>query len=79
MEKKALNKKRLKIVLIVCIVVALTAGIGLAAYTYHVDTTTLGRRISIYGLDVSKFTAEEARKKITETFQDSTVNFKEDG
>lgn len=79
MEKKALNKKRLKIVLIVCIVVALTAGIGLAAYTYHVDTTTLGRKISIYGLDVSKFTAEEARQKITETFQDSTVNFKEDG
>ena len=51
----------------------------MAAYTYHVDTTTLGRKISIYGLDVSKFTAEEARQKITETFQDSTVNFKEDG
>ena len=42
-QKKALNRKKLKVILVICIVMIVTAGIGLAAYIHHVDTVTLGR------------------------------------
>ena len=78
-QKKAFNKKKLKVFLALCIVVAVTAGIGLLAYIYHIDTTTLGRKISVYGLDVSKLTVGEAQQKISETFQNKVVTLNEDG
>lgn len=78
-EKKAFNKKKLKVVLTLCIVASVIAGIGLLVYIHHVDTTTLGRKISVYGLDVSKLTVEEAQQKISETFQNKTVTLNEDG
>ena len=78
-EKKAFNKKKLKVVLVLCIVVVVIAGIGLLVYIHHVDTTTLGRKISVYGLDVSKLTVAEAQQKISETFQNKTVTLSEDG
>ncbi|MBU5680651.1 L,D-transpeptidase family protein [Blautia sp. MSJ-9] len=78
-EKKAFNKKKLKVVLALCIVASVIAGIGLLVYIHHVDTTTLGRKISVYGLDVSKLTVEEAQQKISETFQNKTVTLNEDG
>lgn len=78
-EKRAFNKKKLKVVLVLCIVAVVIAGIGLLAYIHHVDTTTLGRKISVYGLDVSKLTVEEAQRKISETFQNKTVTLNEDG
>ena len=78
-EKRAFNKKKLKVVLALCIAAVVIAGIGLLAYIHHVDTTTLGRKISIYGLDVSKLTVEEAQQKISETFQNKTVTLNEDG
>ena len=78
-QKKAFNKKKLKVVLALCITVVVIAGIGLLAYIHHVDTTTLGRKISVYGLDVSKLTVEEAQQKILETFQNKTVILNEDG
>lgn len=78
-EKKAFNKKKLKVVLALCIAAVVIAGIGLLTYIHHVDTTTLGRKISVYGLDVSKLTVEEAQRKISETFQNKTVTFNEDG
>ena len=78
-EKRAFNKKKLKVVLALCIAVVVIAGIGLLAYIHHVDTTTLGRKISVYGLDVSKLTVEEAQQKISETFQNKTVTLNEDG
>ena len=37
-QKKALNRKKLKVILVICIVMIVTAGIGLAAYIHHVDT-----------------------------------------
>lgn len=40
-QKKALNRKKLKVILVICIVMIVTAGIGLAAYIHHVDTVTL--------------------------------------
>ena len=56
-----------------------TAGIGLAAYIHHVDTVTLGRKVSVYRLDVSKLTVGEAQQKISEAFQNKKITFHEDG
>ena len=67
-QKKALNRKKLKVILVICIVMIVTAGIGLAVYIHHVDTVTLGRKVSVYRLDVSKLTVEEAQQKISEAF-----------
>lgn len=55
------------------------SGIGLAAYIHHVDTVTLGRKVSVYRLDVSKLTVGEAQQKISEAFQNKTITFHEDG
>ena len=54
-----------------------TAGIGLAAYIHHVDTVTLGRKVSVYRLDVSKLTVGEAQQKISEAFQNKKITFHE--
>ena len=78
-QKKALNRKKLKVILVICIVMIVTAGIGLAVYIHHVDTVTLGRKVSVYRLDVSKLTVEEAQQKISEAFQNKTITFHEDG
>mgnify|MGYP000166983621 CR=1 FL=1 len=78
-QKKALNRKKLKVILVICIVMIVTAGIGLAAYIHHVDTVTLGRKVSVYRLDVSKLTVGEAQQKISEAFQNKTITFHEDG
>ena len=56
-----------------------TAGVGLAVYIHHVDTVTLGRKVSVYRLDVSKLTVEEAQQKISEAFQNKKITFHEDG
>ena len=74
-QKKALNRKKLKVILVICIVMIVTAGIGLAVYIHHVDTVTLGRKVSVYRLDVSKLTVEEAQQKISEAFQNKTITF----
>ena len=78
-QKKGFNKKNLKVILAICIAAAVIAGIGLAFYVHHVDTTTLGRKISVYGLDISKLTVAEAQQKISETFQNKTVILNEEG
>ena len=78
-QKKALNRKKLKVILVICIVMIVTAGIGLAVYIHHVDTVTLGRKVSVYRLDVSKLTVEEAQQKISEAFQNKKITFHEDG
>ena len=78
-QKKALNRKKLKVILVICIVMIVTAGIGLAAYIHHVDTVTLGRKVSVYRLDVSKLTVGEAQQKISEAFQNKKITFHEDG
>ena len=74
-QKKALNRKKLKVILVICIVMIVTAGIGLAAYIHHVDTVTLGRKVSVYRLDVSKLTVGEAQQKISEAFQNKKITF----
>ena len=51
-QKKALNRKKLKVILVICIVMIVTVGISLVAYIHHVDAVTLGRKVSVYRLDV---------------------------
>ena len=78
-QKKALNRKKLKVILVICIVMIVTVGISLVAYIHHVDAVTLGRKVSVYRLDVSKLTVEEAQQKISEAFQNKKITFHEDG
>ena len=67
--KIKINRKAKKIILGVCIggVIVLTA--GLFTYIHIADTNTLGRKISIYGVDVSTMTAEKAEEKLLDAFR----------
>lgn len=78
-DKFKFSRKAKKITLGICIggVAVLTA--GLFTYIHIVDTRTLGRKISIYGVDVSRQTVEEAEQTILNSFRDRKVQFKEDG
>ena len=61
MDNKEKNrKKKIKVILGICISVFLFLGGGLLAYIHKVDTDTLGRKITIYGLDVSGQNVEKA-------------------
>ena len=71
MKKKIrLSRKAQKIILGVSIAAAVLLAAGLFLYIYISDNGTLGRSISVYGLDVSKLNAEEAGQKIFATFAD---------
>lgn len=52
---------------------------ALFVYLYIADTNTLGRKISIYGLDVSTLTVDKAEQKILKDFRERKVAFQEDG
>lgn len=79
MKKKIrLSRKTQKIILGICIAAMVLLGVGLFLYIQISDTGTLGREISIYGLDVSKLNAEEAEQKILHTFLNREIVFKED-
>ena len=78
-EGKKISKKTLKIILGVCIGAAAALVIGFFAYIHIADTNTLGRKISIYGLDVSRLGVEDAKQKILSAFQDKKIIFKENG
>lgn len=77
-DKFKLSKKAKKIILGTCIggVVVLTA--GLFTYIHIADTNTLGRKISIYGVDVSTMTADKAEQKLLDEFRSRKVQFQED-
>ena len=78
-DKFKLSRKAKKIILGACIggVVVLTA--GLFTYIHIADTNTLGRKISIYGMDVSTLTADKAEQKLLDAFRNRKVQFKEGG
>lgn len=78
-DKFKLSRKAKKIILGACIggVVVLTA--GLFTYIHIADTNTLGRKISIYGVDVSTLTTDKAEQKLLDAFHNRRVQFKEDG
>ena len=74
MDNKEKNrKKKIKVILGICISVFLFLGGGLLAYIHKVDTDTLGRKITIYGLDVSGQNVEKAGQTIRKAFQDKKV------
>lgn len=79
MDKKSImSRKTLKIVLGICIVAVIAAVAGLFGYTYMADHNTLGRKISVNGLDVSRLNAQEAEDKIIASFENREVTFQED-
>ena len=78
MEKRStISKKTLKIILGICIGVTILAVAGLFVYTYLADHNTLGRKISIWGVDVSGLDAKQAEEKIAAEFADRPVSFQE--
>lgn len=78
-KKIRLSRKTQKIILGICLTAMILLGVGLFAYIQVSDTNTLGRRISVDGLEVSRLNAEEASKKILDTFLNREVVFQEDG
>ena len=63
MEKKStISKKTLKIILGICIAAAILAVAGLFGYTYMADHNTLGRKISVWGVEVSRLDAKQAEE-----------------
>lgn len=78
MEKKStISKKTLKIILGICIAAAILAVAGLFGYTYMADHNTLGRKISVWGVEVSRLDAKQAEEKIAAEFENRPVSFQE--
>ena len=78
MEKKlTISKKTLKIILGICIAAAILAVAGLFGYTYMADHNTLGRKISVWGVEVSRLDAKQAEEKIAAEFENRPVSFQE--
>lgn len=62
MDNKEKNrKKKIKVILGICISVFLFLGGGLLAYIHKVDTDTLGRKITLYGLGCIRSECGEGR------------------
>nr|WP_296082816.1 L,D-transpeptidase family protein [uncultured Blautia sp.] len=78
-KKFKVSRKTKKIILGGCIGAMVVLFVGLFVYLYIADTNTLGRKMSIYGLDVSTLTVDKAEQKILKAFQGRTVSFQEDG
>ena len=82
-QGKVMKRKRRKIKLILlllnCILCMILFGIVLVIYVKKVDEGTLGCGISVYGLDISQCTPEQAVKEIEETFRNKEVVFQENG
>ena len=78
MEKKlTISKKTLKIILGICIAAAILAVAGIFGYTYMADHNTLGRKISVWGVEVSRLDAKQAEEKIAAEFETRPVSFQE--
>lgn len=78
MEKKStISKMTLKIILGICIAAAILAVAGLFGYTYMADHNTLGRKISVWGVEVSRLDAKQAEEKIAAEFENRPVSFQE--
>ena len=78
-KKFKVSRKTKKIILGGCIGAMVILIAGLFIYLYIADTNTLGRKISIYGLDVSTLTVDKAEQKILKDFRERKVAFQEDG
>lgn len=80
MKKKLnINRKTQKKILGICLSAIVLLSVGLFVYIKIVDTNTLGRSISVCGIDVSKLTVEKAEQKLLKAFENRVVLFMEEG
>ncbi len=75
-KKFKVSRKTKKIILGGCIGAMVVLFAGLFVYLHIADTNTLGRKISIYGLDVSKLTVDKAEQKILKDFREERFLFR---
>ena len=78
-EKKRAGKAGKRIAIgIGAVILATAAGVGgYCTYDRIMDDKTMGCKISVYGVNVSWLTVEDAATKLEEKFQDTTVEFDE--
>ena len=78
MEEKK-QKRRIWWKILLAVVLLALAGVGgWLGYLYHIDHTTLGRKLSIYSIDVSERTADEAMKLVQQAFAVEKVTIREE-
>lgn len=77
---KLKNKKKKQIViLIISFLLVVFLCLFLIIYKRIIDKKTMGCRISVYGLDISKLHIDQATQKIADEFQEMEVVFVENG
>ncbi|MCI8327906.1 MAG: L,D-transpeptidase family protein [Lachnospiraceae bacterium] len=79
-RQKNRNKRiRWQLALFVCLLCIVFFFVWFQIHRKRVEKETMGYRISVYGLDISKLTPIEASEKIAKTFRDKKVVFLEKG
>ena len=74
------NKKKKQIVILtISILLVVFLSLFLIIYERIIDKKTMGCRISVYGLDISKLPIDQATQKIADEFQEMEVVFVENG
>lgn len=75
---KSGQKNRKKMILLkVCVLIIVLFCVSLIIYEKIIDEKTMGNRISVYGLEISKLSLEQAAEKISDKFSDTEVIFYE--
>lgn len=78
-KKKGSAGKKIAVFFGVCILAAAAATGGYCVYDRIMDGKTMGCKITVYGVNVSWLSVEDAAKKLDEKFQSTKVNFEENG
>ena len=78
-KKSGKTGKRIAIGLGVLVLAAAAGAGGYCAYDRIMDGKTMGCKITVYGVNVSWMTVDDAAAKLEEKFQDTMVNFEENG
>jgi len=77
---KSGQKNRKKMILLgICFLIIVLLFVSLIVYEKIIDEKTMGNRISVYGLEISKLPLEQAAEKISDKFLDTEVAFYENG
>lgn len=72
-----LKKRKQSIFLKICIFLIVLLCMLLLIYKKHIDEKTMGYRISVSGVNISKLPLEEATEKVLDKFNKTTVVFSE--
>ena len=78
-KKSGKTGKRIAIGLGVLVLAAAAGAGGYCAYDRIMDGKTMGCKITVYGVNVSWMTVDDAAAKLEEKFQDTMVKFEENG